>query len=446
MTTPAPFQNQPAERETLQGLLKQDRYKNRFEQVLGDRAPQFISSILSLGATLHDVEPRSILASAAVAASLNLPINPTLGFAWIVPYKRNGVKYGQFQIGYKGITNLAQRTGAYASMNAEPVNAEVYKGRNKVGEPIIDWDALDETKPVAGYVFAFEMINGFAKVCYWSKEKVERHAQRYSQAYRGGYETPWKTDFDRMAIKTVVSNELRRWGMLSVELQGAFAADQTIRTDLDAPAEYPDPIDVIATPKFDGDEKAEAAAGLAPLQQQQQPPPQATATVSQPQKPARKGRADAPKQPDPQSAAGQVNVAAALAGQPAPTSPTPASPTPQPPTAPSNLPPTTSEQQPPPAAAPTEAQPQPQTAEAQPTGGDLFGAGGPSAAYTHLTGLLEARQLTQPEVVAICKRRGLMTGDQDDLVQMSDAKLTQLASGIEQLAAAIRIDRKSKGK
>jgi len=316
------------QRETISSLLAQDKYKKRFEQVLGERAPQFISSILSLGATMADVEPRSVLASAAIAASLNLPVNPTLGFAWIVPYKKNGVKYGQFQCGYRGLIQLAQRTGAYSSMNAEAVNAEVYKGRNKVGEPIIDWEALDESKPVAGYVFAFEMINGFSKVCYWSKEKVERHAQKYSQAYRSGHDGPWRENFDRMGLKTVVSNELRRWGMLSVELQGAFAEDHSIHKDIDAPAEFPEAEDGILPARFDGEpkdpqeEKAEAAAGLAPQQQPAAPAPAA----AQPKR-TRQRRQEAQTMTEPAQPVVSSQSGAGLGTAPAPISQPPVPPT-----------------------------------------------------------------------------------------------------------------------
>src|SRR5947207_812268 len=104
--------------ETLQSLVKQPAYSERFRQVLGDRAPQFVSSLLQIGNSLYDVEPRSILAAAMTAAALDLPINPNLGFAWIVPYKTGGVKVAQFQMGSKGFIQLALRTGQYRRMNA----------------------------------------------------------------------------------------------------------------------------------------------------------------------------------------------------------------------------------------------------------------------------------------------------------------------------------------
>jgi recombination protein RecT len=224
--------------ETLASLLRQPNYANRFKEVLGDRAGQFVSSILSVGATMKDVEPTSIISSAMIAASLDLPINKNLGFAWIVPYIDKGRKTAQFQMGYKGFVQLALRSGQYSRMNVRPVNAEAFDGYDEVGEPIINWGNLDETKPEVGYVFAWKLTNGFTKVCYWSKEKVEAHAQRYSQSYRKGYESPWKTHPREMAMKTVVKNELARWGVLSIQFQDALNADQSV--DANGEVEFPD--------------------------------------------------------------------------------------------------------------------------------------------------------------------------------------------------------------
>lgn len=215
---------------TLASLLRQPNYANRFKEVLGDRAGQFVSSVLSVGATMKDVEPASIISSAMIAASLDLPINKNLGFAWIVPYMDKGKKVAQFQMGYKGFIQLALRTGQYSRMNVRGVNSEAFSGYDDVGEPIIHWDKIDETKESVGYVFAWKLINGFTKVCYWRKAEVEAHAQRYSQSYRGKFDSPWKSHFDQMAKKTVVKNELARWGVLSIQFQEALNADQAVET------------------------------------------------------------------------------------------------------------------------------------------------------------------------------------------------------------------------
>lgn len=307
---PAPTQ----QNETLASLLRQPAYANRFKDVLGDRAGEFVSSVLSVGATMKDVEPNSIIAAAMIAASLRLPINRNLGFAWIVPYLQQGRRLAQFQMGYKGFIQLALRTGQYSRMNVRSVNAEAFGGFDDVGEPVILWDKIDEAKEPVGYAFAWKLVSGFAKVCYWSREKVEAHAERYSQAYRKGGETPWRTHFDQMAKKTVVKNELSHWGILSVEFQRAFEADQAI---YDGEAVYIDNEEKPkAAPKAkpplenrakaqpgDGDDgpdiEAEAEQGLAPAPSSEakdasQPQPQPPLPNEGPNK---KGPAEAPDPP-----------------------------------------------------------------------------------------------------------------------------------------------------
>ncbi len=223
---------------------------------------------------MPDVEPKSIIGSAMIAACLDLPIEKSLGFAWIVPYKKGDQKLAQFQIGFRGYIQLAQRTGYYAGMNACPVNAEAFKGRDNLGEPIIDWDLLDETKPAVGYFFGFKMVNGFTKGTYWTKAKVEAHARKYSQAFRSSYDSPWKSHFDKMALKTVISNELSDWGIMSVQFQLARKADQGVTKDIDAEVEY---IDAEAPPALAETNRPEPT----PHQQATQT---ATSQVKQPEK------------------------------------------------------------------------------------------------------------------------------------------------------------------
>lgn len=229
-----------ARAETLAVLLQRPEYATRFREVLGERAPQFISSVISVARSLGDVEPRSVIGAAMTAAALDLPVDKNLGFSWIVPYKKGDQKFGQFQMGYKGYIQLALRTGQYERMNGRPVTAGAFQGYDAVGEPIIDWSKIEDGKPITGYVFAFKLVNGFTKIAYWTRERVEQHAKRYSQSFRGGYDSPWKTHFDEMCLKTVLSNELRKWGIMSIQMQRAFAADQTIKVDVDSEPEFID--------------------------------------------------------------------------------------------------------------------------------------------------------------------------------------------------------------
>lgn len=249
-TRPA-SQTSLAKKTTVKELLSRPEYQSRFKEVLGKRANQFAASVISVAGSLpDDTDPASIVAAAMTAAVLDLPVNKDLGFAWIVPFKKGqGPRQGQFQLGAKGFIQLALRTGRYTKMNARSVNVEAVGGFDEVGEPKIDWSKIDETKPIVGYAFAFQMSNGFTKVCYWTTEKVKAHAGRYSQSFKSGYDSPWKSHFDQMALKTVIKNELRAWGMLSIELQRAAEVDSGV-IDIDGNVQYPDATPQVASPDF----------------------------------------------------------------------------------------------------------------------------------------------------------------------------------------------------
>jgi recombination protein RecT len=208
---------------TLKTLLGADSVKKRFEEVLGKRANQFATSILNLynsETQLQKCEPMSIISSAMVAASLDLPVDKNLGYMWIIPYGNKA----QPQLGYKGYIQLALRTGQYKSINV----IEVYEGElkkwNRLTEEFeIDFDSK-VSDAIIGYAAHFELINGFSKTVYWTKEEVEKHRQRFSKSDFG-----WKRDWDAMAKKTVLKNMLSKWGILSIEMQRAFVEDNEER-------------------------------------------------------------------------------------------------------------------------------------------------------------------------------------------------------------------------
>lgn len=210
---------------TLKALLATSNVRARFEDMLGKKAAGFMSSILSATANnkaLATAEPMSVIGAAAIAASLDLPINQSLGFAYIVPYK--GV--AQFQLGWRGLVQLAMRSGQYRTMNA----VVIHDGQLVENDPFtgnMKFKNERASDKVIGYLFYFQLINGFEKYTYWTKEEVEAHAKRYSQSYRGGT-GPWKDDFDAMALKSVVKSALGKWGILSIELQTAIEKDQGV--------------------------------------------------------------------------------------------------------------------------------------------------------------------------------------------------------------------------
>lgn len=229
---------------TVNTLIKQYSYKKRFNELLGKKAPGFISSLLNVAnlPSLKDAEPNSIISSAVVAATLDLPIDQNLGFAYIVPYNtkvgNEYIKKAQFQMGYKGYIQLAMRTGQYKTINA----IEVYEGEIKrvnrlTGEIEFDYDnEFINREIVVGYVAYFKLLNGFEKTVYMSKEEMEIHAKKYSQSYSSSKDwivkgSLWSTDFDGMAIKTVLKRLLSKYGILSIEMQSAITSDQAVIND-----------------------------------------------------------------------------------------------------------------------------------------------------------------------------------------------------------------------
>ncbi|MCY7785299.1 recombinase RecT [Bacillus inaquosorum] len=227
----------PAQQQgtTMKGLLSSPAVMNRFEEVLGKRASQFTASILSLyngEKMLQKAEPMSVISSAMVAATLDLPVDKNLGYAWIVPYGGRA----QFQLGYKGYIQLALRTGQYKFINCIPVHEGELQKWNPLTEEIeIDFEKR-ESDAVIGYAAYFELLNGFRKTVYWTKAQVEKHKKKFSKSDFG-----WKNDWDAMALKTVLKAILSKWGILSVEMQKAVIEDDEARERIDITDEMSEP-------------------------------------------------------------------------------------------------------------------------------------------------------------------------------------------------------------
>jgi recombination protein RecT len=217
-----------AEPSTLDTMLDNPRYKTRFEAMLGKKAAGFMSSILSLynsNAQLKACDPRSILSAAAIAASLDLPINPSLGFAHIVPY---GGK-AQFQLGWRGYVQLAQRSGLYKTINV----TEVYEGQLVESNPFtgkMEFDAsLKKSDVVIGYVCYFELLNGFEKYGWITKDDAIKHGKKYSKSFNSAA-SQWQQNIDAMGRKTIIKATLGKYGPMSVDMQKAHIADQAVIT------------------------------------------------------------------------------------------------------------------------------------------------------------------------------------------------------------------------
>jgi len=212
-----------------------EKVQAKFQEILGQKAKGFITSVLQVVNSndyLAKADPKTVYTSAMIAATLDLNINNSLGYAYIVPYKGQA----QFQIGYKGLIQLAQRTGEYKSINSIAIDEANLISWNPLTEEL----ETDFTKPatgkIAGYAARFELLNGFSKTVYWTTEQVQAHAKKYSQSY--SYKSsPWNTDFGSMACKTVLKNCLSKYGIMSVEMNRATVADQSVVKDYDTETE-----------------------------------------------------------------------------------------------------------------------------------------------------------------------------------------------------------------
>lgn len=213
----------PAQR--MKEVLNMTSSQGLMADVLRENKETFVASLIDLYGSddyLAKCEPGAVLREALKAVSLNLPINKQLGFAYIIPYRdgKTGTQQPQFQLGYKGLIQLAQRTGAYASMNMD----NVYEGELRVLDRVsgdIDLNGERISDKVIGYFAYIRTTNGFSKTLYWTMEKTLNHVKRYSKSYQQGAAI-WKNNFDEMAQKTVMRNLLSRWGIMSVDMQTAI--------------------------------------------------------------------------------------------------------------------------------------------------------------------------------------------------------------------------------
>ncbi len=224
-----PAANAKSPSNIMRGILDNAATKKLLQDSLKENAGAFSASVLDLfnsDSYLQKCDPRQVFGECLKAVSLKLPISKQLGFAYVVPYGN----VPQFQLGYKGMIQLCMRTGAYKYINADVVYEGEYRGSDKLtGE--IDLSGEKISDEIIGYFAYIETTNGFKKALYWSKEKVEEHAIRFSKSYNSK-NSVWKSNFDAMAIKTVLRNLISKYGIMSVEMVSALQAEET-------PAELP---------------------------------------------------------------------------------------------------------------------------------------------------------------------------------------------------------------
>lgn len=269
-------------------FLTQDAIKKKINEVIGGKGGQrFMTAILSAvtnSPALQECESMSILNCAFLGEALNLSPSPQLGQYYMVPFKKKISKKGeepryitvaQFVIGYKGLYQLAIRSGYYKKINVLSIKEGELKYFDPLNEVIevelIQDERQRELARTIGYYAMFEYLNGFQKAMYWSYEKMQSHADQYSQAYSAEahqriingeipkenmwkYSSFWYKDFDMMAHKTMLRQLISKWGVMSTELQMAMENDMAAIRD-DGTPEYIDndttPIEPAQAPVYE---------------------------------------------------------------------------------------------------------------------------------------------------------------------------------------------------
>ncbi len=226
----------------LSTFFNSEAIKNKFSEVLGDKDKgiAFVTSVLSVvnsNGQLANADQNSLYTAALMSATLDLPINPSIGHAFLVPFntKQADGSYKtmvQFQLSAKGLKQLAMRSGQFLKMNDSDVReGEIESVDRMTGEIKFNWIQNDKerlTKPVIGFVSYFKLVNGFESTFYMTKEEVELHAKTYSQTYKKFGTGLWKDQFSKMASKTVIKLHLSKDAPLSSSVQKALISDQAV--------------------------------------------------------------------------------------------------------------------------------------------------------------------------------------------------------------------------
>jgi len=231
----------PNEKPRFSVAIRSDAYQKLINDTLGDKqvAQQFvadISTVVAQNRMLSRCDAGSILSAGLVAQTLKLPLSQTLGFAYVIPY---GDK-AQFQVGWKGLVQLAIRSGCYETLGVREVHKGEACGYDEFGEEVIKFDHKFDNDEVVGYYAYFKLTTGFKKTLYWTKEQCQQHARKYSKSYGNGSSSDnWTNMFSQMACKTVLKQLLSKYGIQSVEIQKAIQADQSVVQE-DGTFEYVD--------------------------------------------------------------------------------------------------------------------------------------------------------------------------------------------------------------
>ena len=220
-----------------------NKKKNIIAGKKGQRSITAIVSAVSNNPALSDCSQSSILSAALLGESLDLSPSPQLAQYYIVPFNTKIGKVAQFQLGYKGYIQLAIRSGQYKKLNVLAIKEGELIRYDPLNEEIevrlINDELAREQAKTIGYYAMFEYTNGFKKTMYWSKEKMEAHALKYSKGYQAKKGSFWEKDFDAMAYKTMLRQLISKWGIMSIKMQMAMDGDMAVINE-DGTKEYVD--------------------------------------------------------------------------------------------------------------------------------------------------------------------------------------------------------------
>jgi recombination protein RecT len=252
---------------SIKNYLSAPAISQYIESILGNDKGSFVASLTTIvndNEKLKNCDKSTIVMAALKATAMKLPIEPALGKAYIIPYGADAT----FQLGYKGLVELALRTGQYSLLGAREVKEGEFKGYNMVGDPIIQWLSPDARfdKPIIGYMAGFQLTTGFEKTSFWTLAEIDRHANTYSKSYQnykkygasqssaksGNMTNPWISNPVDMGCKTVLKNLIGKYGVMSIEIQQAIKYDQSVITIDDNMNETIKYIDNPSTPEDTG--------------------------------------------------------------------------------------------------------------------------------------------------------------------------------------------------
>lgn len=236
----APQKKQMSVTALVNSMLDKDGMRKRFDELLGKRTPQFVSSIVSMVNADKNLQqafyesPMTVIQASLKAAMFDLPIDQSLGYAYIVPFKNYKKDLGAkkmeatFILGWKGMHQLALRTGAYKTINVVDVREGELKSYNRLTEEVkidfIEDEDVRDALPIIGYVGYYRLVNGAEKTVYMSTKSIAAHEKKFRKGEFQG--KGWRDDWDAMARKTVYRILIGKWGVMSIDYQTRGEGEQ----------------------------------------------------------------------------------------------------------------------------------------------------------------------------------------------------------------------------